>query len=206
MPGGESRRKVEQKADRLRRLSPETPAVRVKRWGKSPPATAATRRLAKPRPVQGEQGPPRGCPPRARVAAKRDGHPRQNPAYRPAKGKALETGLFLLGRDPRGLVTAIGEAAVGGLPEPLGAGARPSPEAVPASLRSASGTYHRTLPPATPQCCGQRLKPVAARSCRWCLTRPRPSPRAPGRPSSCRRGVTVMPARKAVTPAGLFPR
>src|SRR4051794_11735029 len=24
-----------------------------------------------------------------------DGHPRQNPAYRPAKGKALETGLFL---------------------------------------------------------------------------------------------------------------
>src|SRR5215831_20901227 len=32
--------------------------VRVKRWGKSPPATAATRRLAKPHPVQGEQGPP----------------------------------------------------------------------------------------------------------------------------------------------------
>ena len=76
--------------------SPEPPAVRVKRWGKSPPATAATRRLAKPRPVQGEQGPPRGCPPRARVAAKRDGHPRQNPAYRPATEKALETGLFLL--------------------------------------------------------------------------------------------------------------
>ena len=75
--------------------SPETPAVRVKRWGKSPPAIAATRRLAKPRPVQGEQGPLRGCPPRARVAAKRDGHPRQNPAYRPATEKALETGLSL---------------------------------------------------------------------------------------------------------------
>src|SRR5215203_5423699 len=76
-------------------LSPETPAVRVKRWGKSPPATAATRRLAKPRPVQGEQGPSRGSPPRARVAAKRDGHLRQNPAYRPATEKASETGLFL---------------------------------------------------------------------------------------------------------------
>ena len=33
------------------------PPVRVKRWGKSPPATVATRRLAKPRPVQGEAGP-----------------------------------------------------------------------------------------------------------------------------------------------------
>src|SRR4029077_11448044 len=32
------------------------PPVRVKRWGKSPPATVATRRLAKPRPVQGEAG------------------------------------------------------------------------------------------------------------------------------------------------------
>jgi len=39
--------------------SPETPPVRVKRWGKSPPATVVTRRLAKPRPVQGEQAPPR---------------------------------------------------------------------------------------------------------------------------------------------------
>ena len=29
-----------------------------------------------------------------------DGHPRQNPAYRPATGKALETGLFLLGLPP----------------------------------------------------------------------------------------------------------
>ena len=81
-------------------VSPETPEVRVKRWGKSPPATAATRRLAKPRPVQGEQGPPRGCPPRARVAAKRDGHPRQNPAYRPAKEKALANGAFSMGRLP----------------------------------------------------------------------------------------------------------
>ena len=33
------------------------PPVRVKGWGKSPPATVATRRLAKPRPVQGEAGP-----------------------------------------------------------------------------------------------------------------------------------------------------
>ena len=39
--------------------SPETSPVRVKRWGKSPPATVVTRRLAKPRPVQGEQAPPR---------------------------------------------------------------------------------------------------------------------------------------------------
>ena len=39
--------------------SPETLTVRVKRWGKSPPAAVVTRRLAKPRPVQGEQAPPR---------------------------------------------------------------------------------------------------------------------------------------------------
>src|SRR4051794_33783127 len=40
IPGGESRRKVAQKGDRHRRTSsPETPAVRVKRWGKSPPAS-----------------------------------------------------------------------------------------------------------------------------------------------------------------------
>ena len=39
IPGGESRRKVAQKGDRRRRTSsPETPAVRVKGWGKSPPA------------------------------------------------------------------------------------------------------------------------------------------------------------------------
>src|SRR5207302_958578 len=30
-----------------------------------------------------------------RSAAEIDGHPRQNPAYRPATEKALETGLFL---------------------------------------------------------------------------------------------------------------
>src|SRR5204862_7959235 len=78
--------------------------VRVKRWGKSPPATVVTRRLAKPRPVQGEAGSVdaarRGTGYAARAAgqpsAQRDGHPRQNPAYRPATGKALETGLFLL--------------------------------------------------------------------------------------------------------------
>ena len=39
IPGGESRRKVAQKGDRQRRTnSPETPVVRVKGWGKSPPA------------------------------------------------------------------------------------------------------------------------------------------------------------------------
>src|SRR5262245_60336985 len=77
--------------------------VRVKRWGKSPPATVATRRLAKPRPVQGEAGSDdaarrgTGCAARAvaQAPAKRDGHPRQNPAYRPATEKALATGLFL---------------------------------------------------------------------------------------------------------------
>ena len=53
IPGGESRRKVAQKGHRL--AAPQLP-VRVKRWGKSPPATVATRRLAKPRPVQGEAG------------------------------------------------------------------------------------------------------------------------------------------------------
>jgi hypothetical protein len=39
IPGGESRRKVAQKGDRQQRKdSPETLMVRVKRWGKSPPA------------------------------------------------------------------------------------------------------------------------------------------------------------------------
>jgi hypothetical protein len=74
----------------------------------------ATRRLAKPRPVQGKQVPPVGGPPRDRVAAQRDGHQKQNPAYRPATEKALETGLFLWTRfagdssgSPRGGPTAV---------------------------------------------------------------------------------------------------
>jgi hypothetical protein len=53
-----------------------------------------------------------------------DGHPRQNPAYRPATEKALETGLFLWTRlagdssgSPRGGLTAVSV-------EPLGAVAR----------------------------------------------------------------------------------
>src|SRR5262249_61751142 len=93
--GGRNPRERETKRSPPATHSPGVSRVGVNRGGKSPPATAATRRLANPRPVQGEQGPPRGCPPRARVAAKRDDHPRQNPAYRPATGKALETGLFL---------------------------------------------------------------------------------------------------------------
>src|SRR5205823_13890862 len=76
--------------------SPELPAVRVKRWGKSPPASR--RRGGLPNPVRCKANRARrGCPPRARVAAERDGHPRQNPAYRPATEKALVTGLFLFG-------------------------------------------------------------------------------------------------------------
>src|SRR3954447_14499353 len=65
-----------------------------------------------------------GGPPRSRVAAEMDGHPRQNPAYRPATEKALATGLFLLTRfagdssgSPRGGLTAVSV-------EPLGAVAR----------------------------------------------------------------------------------
>ena len=75
----------------LRRL----PAVRVKRWGKSPPASRRRGGLPNPVRCKANRARHRGCPPRARVAAKRDGHPRQNPAYRPATEKALETGLFL---------------------------------------------------------------------------------------------------------------
>ncbi len=55
-----------------------------------------------------------------------DGHPRQNPAYRPATEKALETGLFLSTRfagdssgSHRGGLTAVSV-------EPLGAVARRS--------------------------------------------------------------------------------
>ena len=72
----------------------------------------ATRRLAKPRPVQGEAGSDdaarRGTGYAARAVAqapaKRDGHPRQNPAYGPAKETALATGLFLWTRFRRRLV------------------------------------------------------------------------------------------------------
>ena len=54
----------------------------------------ATRRLAKPRPVQGKQVPPSGGPPRDRVAAQRDGHRKQNPAYRPANEKPAHRAGF----------------------------------------------------------------------------------------------------------------
>ena len=71
----------------------------------------ATRRLAKPRPVQGEAGSDdaarRGTGYAARAAgqpvAERDGHPRQNPAYRPATEKALVTRAFSIGPDSPGL-------------------------------------------------------------------------------------------------------
>src|SRR5207237_2844498 len=68
--------------------------VKGEKVGKEPHSVVATRRLAKPRPVQGKQAPPSGGPPRDRVAAKRDGHPRQNPAYRPAKGKPCNCRVF----------------------------------------------------------------------------------------------------------------
>jgi hypothetical protein len=62
-----------------------------------------TRRLAKPRPVQGEAGSVdaarRGTGYAARAVrqlpAQRDGHPRQDPAYRPATERAPATGLSL---------------------------------------------------------------------------------------------------------------
>ena len=80
----------------------ETPAVRVKRWGKSPPASWWRGGL--PNPVRCKANRLRsGCPPRSRVrrpssretGGRDGGHPRQNPAYRPATEKAPETGLFL---------------------------------------------------------------------------------------------------------------
>jgi hypothetical protein len=53
-----------------------------------------------------------------------DGHPRQNPAYRPAKEKASETGLFLWTDSPatRQARPAAGVTAVS--VEPLGTVAR----------------------------------------------------------------------------------
>src|SRR3954452_15337165 len=75
--------------------SPETSAVRVKRWGKSPPASR--RRGGLPNPVRCKANRARYQAARrwARVAAKRDGHPRQNPAYRPAKENPRLGGGFL---------------------------------------------------------------------------------------------------------------
>ena len=80
-----------------------------------------TRRLAKPRPVQGEAGSDdaarRGTGYTARAVAqapaKRDGHPRQNPAYRPATEKALATGLFLF--NVKGCITRVHRAGAYGL-------------------------------------------------------------------------------------------
>ena len=92
--------------------SREAPPVRVKRWGKSPPATVVTRRLAKPRPVQDEADPAdaarRGIGYVARAAgqpaAQMDGRPRQNPAYRPATERAPQ-GAFSISR-PSSLAAA----------------------------------------------------------------------------------------------------
>src|SRR5205823_11406631 len=62
-----------------------------------PTSVVATRRLAKPRPVQGKQVPLSGGPPRDRVAAQRDGHRKQNPAYGPATESPRNSGGFLFG-------------------------------------------------------------------------------------------------------------
>src|SRR5436305_12785145 len=47
-----------------------------------------------------------------------DDHPRQNPAYRPATEKALETGLFLYGVVVRSRTQAEGSRATDGVPTP----------------------------------------------------------------------------------------
>ena len=70
--------------------------------GYEPTSVVVTRRLAKPRPVQREAGSDdaarRGTGYAARAAgqpaAQRDGHSRQNPAYRPANEKPRSVGAF----------------------------------------------------------------------------------------------------------------
>src|SRR5262249_46380658 len=75
--------------------SRETSKVRVKRWGKSPPAS--WRHGGYPNPVRCKanrlryQAARRG----AGSAAQKDGHPRQNPAYRPATENPRRSGGFL---------------------------------------------------------------------------------------------------------------
>src|SRR5918996_1335853 len=56
-----------------------------------------------------------------------DGHPRQNPAYRPATEKASETGLFLLWRVARNSSRFRSGSPSAVSLEPLSAGARRSP-------------------------------------------------------------------------------
>src|SRR3954453_10853914 len=56
IPGGESRRKVAQKANRLRRFSGDA-GGKGEKVGEEPTSAGVTRRLAKPRPVQGKQVP-----------------------------------------------------------------------------------------------------------------------------------------------------
>jgi hypothetical protein len=69
----------------------------------------------------------------------------ENPAYRPATEKALETGLSLLDPIRRGLDTfPLRQANAAVSLEPLGPGARPfALGAVPATLRAAPGTIPR---------------------------------------------------------------
>src|SRR5215210_7074342 len=50
--------------------------------------------------MQDQAGPFAGCPPRSRSVAEMDGCSRQNPAYRLATGRALETGPFLFAHSP----------------------------------------------------------------------------------------------------------
>src|SRR5207244_9116094 len=93
-----------------------------------PTSAVVTRRLAKPRPVQGEAGSDdaarRGTGYAARAAgqpvAERDGHPRQNPAYRPATEKALAIGAFSMIPIRRRLVRLAPAGATAVSVEPLG--------------------------------------------------------------------------------------
>ena len=93
-PGGESRRKVAQKGDRRQRFSGDAEG-KGEKVGSEPTSVVATRRLAKPRQVQGKQVPPAGGPPRDRVAAQMGGHHKQNPAYRPAKETPANAGVSI---------------------------------------------------------------------------------------------------------------
>ena len=97
----------------------------------------ATRRLAKPRPVQGEQAPLRR--PAEEPGSCRDGwSPSTESGLQACYGKSPGNGAFSMVTFRYGLVTLRVKQLSAVSLEPLGAGARPSPRsAVPASSRPA---------------------------------------------------------------------
>src|SRR5690349_18627993 len=76
-----------------------------------------------------------------------DGHPRLNPAYRPANEKPRTVGAFLCPGNQTCSSAFPSRQPLGGLPEPLGPSARPAPFGCAGNVPNRPGPYQlgRTL-------------------------------------------------------------